>query len=830
MKYSLKLTLLYILFSFTQLPSIGQHFRLSGTIKDLQSDEPIPFASVQFKKNGKGILTDSAGQFTLEILYWAGTDTLEVNSVGYKKLLLPVTNKKDSLKLAILLEVMPSGVEATVKSKYNRSLWFWRKLIKNKPKNDCTRWNGFAYEIYNKLEIDLNNVKKDKLEKFKLLKPFDFVLENIDSTTETKAFLPLFITETISDYYYQKNPKKIREVIKASRTNGIGIESVTKLLGGMYQQINVYNNFIPVFDKQFVSPFNDNGDAWYTFKLADTQYLNKKRLIHLRFTPRRKGQDTFEGDCWIHDSSFAIQKITLRPSGEANINFIEGLSLIQEYSLVNDSIWFLHKDKFVVDISPIGKSNTGFKGRKTSTYKDIILNPSDKTELEKNKRNEEVIVEKDAEEKAEKYWQTNRHEELNTTEKGIYKMIDSIQKHPQFAKYTQRINFIATGYKNIGNYQIGPWFNWISANGWEGTRFRFDLGTNVHFNRKIYLHGYAAYGTRDGKFKGKAEIFYLPKKDPRFYIYASYTQDLDNGQHYYDEISTDNIFTLAARKANIPIKNMLIDEKRIEVFKETPLGFSFHFSAVDKRFNPLRNLPSKDNFISAINEPLHNFETSIRIRFAYLEKFLENNFFRTSLGSDLPITEIRISKGWPNVMGSSYDYYKISGSISDYLKLPPYGSIYFNLFAGKIFSNTALPFPVLEVHPGNEIYYYNKYAFNLMNRFEFISDRYTGFNVEHNIGNGLFRFIPLTRKLKFRQFWSIKGVVGGLTKANEDLNFIGTHSFQNLNDRMYIEAGTGVDNIFKVFRIDFIWRLFPRPLPAIQQQRFGIFGSFRLAF
>jgi hypothetical protein len=38
-----------------------------------------------------------------------------------------------------------------------------------------------------------------------------------------------------------------------------------------------------------------------------------------------------------------------------------------------------------------------------------------------------------------------------------------------------------------------------------------------------------------------------------------------------------------------------------------------------------------------------------------------------------------------------------------------------------------------------------------MNRFEYVSDEYAGVNIEHIIGNGLFRLTSFTRKLKLRQ-------------------------------------------------------------------------------
>ena len=83
----------------------------------------------------------------------------------------------------------------------------------------------------------------------------------------------------------------------------------------------------------------------------------------------------------------------------------------------------------------------------------------------------------------------------------------------------KQLAFIGTGYRDIGNYEIGPWFNWITSNGWEGFRVRFDIGTNKYFDKKFKFHTYLAYGFGDKKMKGMAEIFYLPKKSPeRIYM------------------------------------------------------------------------------------------------------------------------------------------------------------------------------------------------------------------------------------------------------------------------------------------------------------------------
>ena len=805
--------------------STAQQKILSGIIKDSHSEEGIPFASLSFKNSTIGKQSDSAGTFTFYLRQWP-SDTLEITCVGYQPYLYIINRQKDSVFANISMERGTFNEGVKVKVKVNKGLLVWRKIVEHKAQNDRYRFDNFSYELYNKLELDLKNIDFEKFGKFKPLKPIsDLIHSNID-TSEGLRYLPSYLSEVLSDYYYQKNPKRRREIQKAVNPNGVKNESVIKFLGGMDQNVNIYNNFIPVFDREFISPISDNGDYYYNYRVVDTQVINNQRYYHLIFTPRRKGSDTFEGDCWVHVGSFAIQKMNLRLGKEANVNFLEHLSLIQEYSLINDSTWFLAKDKFVADLSPVGKEKPGFIGRKTTTYRNIIVNDSSVIkELDKNKQLEEIITLPEADEKSKEFWAAARHEELSKTESSIIKMIDTLTNAPVFQKFTRTMNFIGTGYLDVGNYQLGPWMNAISSNSWEGLRLRFDLATNRHFNQKIKLHGYLAYGFGDEKFKGFAEIFYLPKKDPRMYWYASYINDLDYGQNYYGEVSQDNIFALAIRKKNIPVKTIKVEEKRFEFFNETFSWMSNLVAITSKRWTPLRNLLPADSFKTFVGEPLNNFEIYLRLRFAYLERFLESQFYRTSLGSDYPIGEINISHGFPNILKSSYKYTKVSASLSDYNKISPFGTISWSIYGGKTFGT--LPYTLLDIAPGNELYYYNKYAFNMMYRYEFLHDEYAGINFEHNIGNGIFRLFP---KLRFRQFWTAKTLWGSLSEANKTLNFKPGNTFQTLDGKTYLELGTGIDNIFHVFRLDFVWRVLPERLANNQTRNFGVFGSFRLSF
>ena len=809
---------------------------LKGVIKDVYSDERIPFASVQFKKSGGGGLTDSAGNFFLSLDNWPA-DTLVVTYVGYQDYILPIDSAliaravNNTISVNLLLERGKYATEVVVRRKIDRGYLMWRRIVRRKALNDRYRFKNFSYELYNKLELDIKNVNKDKMKEVKLLKKFKFIFDSVDSS-EGVTYLPVYLTESLSDYYYQKSPTKRREEIKASKTIGVNNESVSRLLGGMDQNVNFYDNFIPVFDKRFISPISDNGDNYYKYRVTDSQFVAGRRLIHLTFVPKRKGENTFEGDCWVHDSTFAIQKMNLRLSKEANINFVQQLSLIQEYTLISDSTWFLSKDKFVVDVSPLGGSKIAFIGRKTSTYEQVVVNDTSVVHaLAKNKILEETILPPEAMQQPEEFWDTARHEELTKTEAGIYKMIDTLIQLPAFKRAKNNIYFLSTGYRNIGNFEIGPWYNWITYNSLEGLRTRFDLGTNKYFSKSWFLHTYAAYGFGDQKWKYKFDAMYLIDKNPRFHIIASYIKDIDYGQTYYGEISQDNIFALAIRKSGVPLKFMQVDEKKLEVYKQSKSGFSLTVTALNKSFDPLKNLPPKSIFTNQTkSDVLATSEVSLRFRYAFLEKFLESTFNRISLGSDYPIAEIRYTKGFSGLLKSSFNYSRVSAGVYHFKKLPPFGSIYYNIFAGKTFGT--LPYVLLDIAPGNEIYYYNMYAFNLMNRYEYLHDKYAGANFEHNIGNGLFRFVPLLKKLKLRQFYSARALVGSLSEANKLYNTApgDVFKFETLNGKSYLEIGTGVDNIFKLFRLDFIWRVLPRPLPDINSKKFGVFGSFRLVF
>ena len=151
---------------------------LRGIIKDQHSAEAIPFASLRFQKTGTGKLADSSGSFVFTFNQWP-KDTLEITSVGYqdyKFVIDSATFSKDTFFLSAEMVPGKYNMGVVIRSKgVNRGLQMWRKIVKNKDKNDRYRYNNFSYELYNKLEVDLKNVNKEKLSENKFLKISFFV-------------------------------------------------------------------------------------------------------------------------------------------------------------------------------------------------------------------------------------------------------------------------------------------------------------------------------------------------------------------------------------------------------------------------------------------------------------------------------------------------------------------------------------------------------------------------------------------------------------------------------------------------------------------------------
>jgi len=791
----------------------SQETKIIGRVYDAVTREPLPFVNIKYSSGKPFTTTDVDGNFVLTTLI--PSDSISVSYIGYKTKKIAV-KKLVTSTINIYIEVDQYTLgEVVILPGENPAHRILRKVIKNKDNNDKEKLSAFEYEVYNKIEFDMNNIPPQWKEK-KLLKPIKFVFDYIDSTSVTeKPYLPLLLSESISQYYFRTSPRFKKEIIKASKVSGMQDKSVSQFMGEMYQNVNIYDNNILVFGKQFPSPISDNALNYYKFYLIDSVFVGNSRCYHLQFKPRRKQEFAFSGNMWVADTTFAVKRLEMSIPSEVNLNFVKALNVIQEYSFVPNEKdtalgnWMLSRDRLVVDFKIDDNrkkpKQVGFYGRKTTSYKNFVLNKPRDAEF--FNRMDNLSVEDSASVKDEKYWASARHDTLSRNEKQIYKMVDSIKTMPIYKAWYNWIYIFVTGYKEVGIFELGPYYKTYSFNQVEGHRLRAGFRTSDKFSKNMEFSGYGAYGLTDEKFKYNLAFKSFITKNPRQIVYLDYKDDLEILGQSANAFSNDNILATAFRRT--PLNNMTsVQQAKVGYEYEPFQGFNTKLFLVNRIMSPkgIQRYDYLDNNLDTVSlGNIISSEVRAFLRFAFDEKYISYTFTRTSTGTRYPVLSLYYAYGGKGILGSDYEYHKVTFNLSDRFRIMPLlGYTDYIIEAGKVFGK--VPFPLLELHGGNQTVIYDPYAFNMMNFFEFGSDQYLTVQAFHHFDGFFLNHIPIMRKLKWREVITAKALIGSVEKKNENL-LIFPATLSNINKGPYYEVSAGIENIFKVFRIDALWRL-----------------------
>jgi len=796
--------------------SIAQTTICQGKVTDFETGEPLPYVTIGFVDSKIGTTSDIEGNYRIESYY--ATEQIQTSFLGYyneTKLVKKDRNQIIDFQLKVEQKVLGEVVIKPDKDYENPAHTIFRRIVANKDANNREKLDAYSYELYNKVEIDIDNPKKNLINFF-LLKPIDFIFANIDSTSEDSPFLPTFLGETVSDYYYKKKPKKEREYIKATEISGYQNESISALLGDMYQNVNIYHNHVTIFDRSFISPLADNGLIHYRYYLVDSAMIQNKWCYNIQFQPRRKQELTFKGNFWVNDTTYAIKHIEAEMAKDANINFITNFHVEQEYSEVEDEVWMLTKDQLKLNarfLIPHNAKYQKFIGRKTTTYKDFSINQLANDSI--YAKDATVTVLKGAEDCGIEIWDSTRHIPLTVNEAAVYQCIDSVMSSPYYIMW----NNILRGYYRFNYIEIGPYFGMYSFNSIEGNRVKLAARTSNLVNPDLRINVYAAYGFFDEQWKYGASFRYYPSRNPRQFIKLSYKKDLEQLGTGGATLGTDNLISSLSRITPGNLMNGV--QEFYGLYERTwnnNLTTQFRFdnreiwALGDINFNRFDYNLSNTVSVSSITTS----EFTISNHYSFLERFLETGFNRTSLGSDFPMFDVQYTYGIPNLLGSSYEYHKAKLAITQKIRLGIYGTSKYKIEVGRIWGT--LPYTYLELHNGNETYFFSDDAYNLMNYYEFASDQYISVFWEHHFEGVFFNKVPLFKKLMLREVVGAKGVYGKLSDKHNSELIIPETTFSL--EEPYIEVAVGIENIMTMLRVDAIWRLTHYDNPNVTQ--FGV--------
>lgn len=804
--------------------SYKAQYVIRGKIFAADNKEVLPFVPVLIKGTTIGAQTDFDGNFIIKTNKLG--DSLIATYVGYKRLARPINKNLTTQELNFPLD-NEGGIaleEITVKAGENPAHRIIRNCVKNKDNNNKANLKAYEYEAYNKLEFDLNRIPKEMRNK-KIFKPIAFVFENVDSSfSAEKPSLPFFIIENLSQFYYKSNPKRKKEIVLASKITGLENSSVSQVLGDMYQNINIYDNNILVFNKQLPSPISDNGLFYYKYLLQDSAFEDNHYIYHLSFKPKRTQELSFTGNIWIADTTWGVKRLEMSLPKDANINFINTVNVVEEF-VYADSAWTLSKDRLVIDFAPTKKA-IGFYGRKTTSYKKIKLNqPREDAFYEFA---DKIIVNEDATKKTDEFWMSNRHDSLTLRELKIFKMIDTIQSLPVYKTWVDVFYVLVAGYKKFNNFEIGPYSNLVSYNRIEGTRLRFGGRTSDEFSEWYELSGYVAYGLLDEKWKYALGFrSFLSKKPNRQIVGMNYRSDNEILGQSTNGFSQDNV--LASFFRSSPLTNLTrVNSVSSYYEREWFPGLITKTSIIGRSFTALgtnKYLYTKSDGGIGEQESIYNTEVRLNVRFAWKEKYVGEGFKRLSIGTRNPILQLNYSKSLQNAFKGEYDYHKLVINVTDRIRITPIlGYTDYTIEGGKIWGT--VPYPIMELHGGNQTYIYDYMSFNMMKYYEFVSDQFISAAIFHHFEGLFLNKVPLLRKLKWREVITAKAVWGSVNDKNRK-TLLFPSSLSSLDKGPYVEASAGIENIFKIFRIDAFWRLNYQLPQAIDN--FGLKFGFQLA-
>ena len=797
-----KYTLLLLI--FISLASFGQQTKVKGMVWDAVNNQPMPFVKVQFQNSKIGTLTDTLGQFYIETYY--ATDSLVFSSVGYMTYTYKIIKDQEQEIIVRMTNSVTEMDEVKVLPPDEfPSTTLHKRVIANKYINNKEKLLSYEYELYNKIQLDLNNIG-DKFTDRDIVKRLDLVMEYLDSSDNGTNYLPVILSESISKFYFKNNPKKRKEIVSATRITGIDNLQMNQFLGDMYLDINVYDNTINLFNKSFVSPVSNFARSYYRFYLEDSAFIDNQWCYKLRFKPKRTGDATFEGEMWIHDTTYAVKQISANISPSANINYIQDLYFEHHFDQVANEVWMLTKEKMIVDVKITKNTGVyGFYGRKLSTRKDFVINEDHPADFYKADNTVEILD--SAKFRDDAYWISHRHEPLSIQEVGIDNMIDSLNEVTFFKALKNLTYFASTGYYPLGKVELGSAFSLVSFNPVENLRTALALRTSNNFSRRLELGGKVAYGFGDERFKYGANIRYniTPKK--RGMLTTFYRYDIEQIGQSPTAAAIGSTFGTLFRTGPLD-KLTMVQKAGINLEKDVKKDLILYGGFEWKQFTAL-GLANYVKFNPSLNTydtlgEITSSEFIARIRWTKNEEFISGSFDRTSVGSKYPILSLQGIFGVKGLFGGNYNYQKIEFMMEHSRQIGVLGRIRYGANAGYVFGTTAYPF--LKVHEGNQSYWLLTSTFNKLNYFEFISDKYVGGFVENHWEGLLFDRIPLIKKLQWRLVTTGRITYGAISSRHSSEMILPSFTKQ-FGNVPYAELAVGIENIFKVGRVDLVWRV-----------------------
>lgn len=825
---------------------LSQNKKIYGTVIDSLTNEPVPYVAIYLKGSNKGVLTDENGEFL--IIQETKLDTITTSVMGYSSKCYALNDFKES---SAKLKIVPTGIKLNEifvkpkKEKYtkknNPAVFLVEKIINRQHLTNPYNNANYNYEKYERITFALNDFT-DQSQNSWMFEKFPFLKEHIDtSEISGKPILNVSIKEKASDIYYRKNPKSQKEFITGIKRSGIdditSQESLQIFIDDILREIDIYSNDITILGNRFVSPLSQIATNFYKYYLTDTISIDGDCCIELCFAPHNPLSHGFTGRMYVlkNDSTMFIKRILMNISPSINLNFVDNLYIKQDFQKSINGSRIKTKDDLTIEVSLI-PGTQGLYARRNTSYSNHNFSPPYNLSIFNHIQN--VITPDDAYFKDDSFWNTKRITPISYTEENISNLVTKLRSVPIYYWTEKILKIIVSGYIHTSKdskFDIGPVNSFVSYNDLEGLRFRVGGLTTANLNKRIFARGYIAYGTKDQKLKYGSELEYSfhdkkyhSREFPIHSLKLSHLYDVNMLGQHYQFTNNDNVFLSLKRQ----------DDKQIIYERSTLLEYTLEFynnfsiktGIKHDRKEATIYMPFMDGFgnnYSYYDQCAFN----IQLRYAPGEKFYQTKTKRFPVNLDAPIFILSHYFSPKSMLGSKYTINTTEISAQKRFWFSAFGNIDIILRAGHAWSQ--VPYPNLLIPNANLSYTIQPESYSLMNPMEFINDSYASWDMTYYANGAILNYIPLLKKLKLREVFTFRGLYGHLSdKNNPNLNnnlfkFPEISHTYNMGSKPYMEMGIGLENIFKILRVDYVWRLTYKSTNNIDRHGIRIAAHFK---
>ena len=829
MKIKLRIYMMVVLLVALTQQMMAQQ-KISGRVIDVDGFA-VPYASVQYRGHRIAVSSDGEGRFSIEKHEgWM----LTVSALSYKTQTVKVDANTNFLEIKLkddsrrLNEVVVKSKRGKYKRKDNPAVELMRRVIAAKKKTDLANHPYYQYDKYQKITLALNDLSKEQLEG-KFFSKRQYLLDQVEkSPYNGKLTLPVSVDETVSQHIYRKDPKSEKDIIKGQQTNGIGQviqtgEILSTTMKDVFTDVDIYDDYVRLLQYPFPSPIGRTAISFYHYYIEDTVYVERDLCYHLQFIPANSQDFGFRGELYVTaDSTLHVKKCNLYMPHNSDVNWVKDMKIEQEFTRLDNGEWVLSKDDMVAEMHA-SKVLQDLLVVRNTRLTDYSFDELPKV-LFKGKA--KVRHDIDAMNRDEAYWNKYRQVDLTKSESSMDSFIHRMENSKGFKWIILGVKALMENYVEIGSgpggkkskFDLGPINTYLSKNYVDGIRLRLAGRTMAALNPHFFWNGYAAYGTKSNEWytghvftyslnKKKNSPFEFPMRNVTFEVSRDIMSPSDdNLQH-----NKDNIFMTF--RAATQDEMFLYHRQRLAFTYETDWGLRFNTGI---RWQSNRTAGNLHYFTLDGNEVKKIRMTDINVGINYNPGVTYVNTKQQRLPINLDSPEIGISHtmGFKGFMGGQYHSNITKVSIYKRQWLGSFGYLDFHAVGQAQWNK--VPFPMLILPPVNLSYFESEASVSLMRDWEFLNDRQVFASLSWDMNGKLLNRIPLIKKLKWREYFAVKGVWGNLTDKNNpylEKNQGDTELFKFpskshvMNNTPYWECVAGVHNIFKFFAVEYVRRL-----------------------